>query len=247
MSIFSKTLMISALGMALSAVLWWANSDRRFDEFSDPDAFVAKPPAVVSAPGTADNPVRPTVDLFTDSTGNDLFREADQDLQPLQVSITGVAARPFQFGEYSLTPVAEFQVDGRVLGRLPYRTGRASDLMSVDVAIAWGALANKRRADQLNISQSNRFYFWSFESGATLSKRLVAENSANMHMIPASDEIEEQLNKLGRNDVVTIKGRLVDVEEPDGRWWYTSRSRLDTGAGACEVILVTSVVVHERA
>jgi hypothetical protein len=66
-------------------------------------------------------------------------------------------------------------------------------------------------------------------------------------MIPANKEIEDQLMTLGRNDIVSIKGRLVDVLEPDGRTWYTSRNRTDTGAGACEVILVTSVIIHERA
>jgi hypothetical protein len=38
-----------------------------------------------------------------------------------------------------------------------------------------------------------------------------------------------------------LSGELVDAVRADGHWIKTSMVRTDTGAGACEVLLVTDV------
>jgi len=45
---------------------------------------------------------------------------------------------------------------------------------------------------------------------------------------------------------VTLRGWLIDVDAADGWHWRTSRTREDTGGGACEIIWVESVAVEEH-
>jgi hypothetical protein len=51
------------------------------------------------------------------------------------------------------------------------------------------------------------------------------------------------LSKLRVGQVVTLSGELVDGKRDDGRWIKTSLVRNDTGAGACEVLLVHDVML----
>lgn len=41
--------------------------------------------------------------------------------------------------------------------------------------------------------------------------------------------------------VAHLSGALVDAKRDDGAWIHTSLTRLDQGAGACEVLLVRGV------
>jgi hypothetical protein len=40
-----------------------------------------------------------------------------------------------------------------------------------------------------------------------------------------------------------MSGYLVDVKAPDDFVWATSRSREDSGDGACEILLVTDIKI----
>ncbi|HYL70105.1 MAG TPA: hypothetical protein VEY89_02235, partial [Candidatus Dormibacteraeota bacterium] len=69
----------------------------------------------------------------------------------------------------------------------------------------------------------------------------VIEHSANTHVIPADAGIARQLARLRVGQVVHLSGSLVDATRDDGAWLRTSLTRSDTGAGACEVMLVEQV------
>jgi hypothetical protein len=51
------------------------------------------------------------------------------------------------------------------------------------------------------------------------------------------------LSHLRPGQVVTLSGLLVDGKRDDGAWIKSSLSRTDTGAGACEVLLVQDLSV----
>jgi hypothetical protein len=50
-----------------------------------------------------------------------------------------------------------------------------------------------------------------------------------------------QLSRIRVGQVVQLTGDLVDGTRDDGRWIKSSLVRNDTGAGACEVLLVRNV------
>ena len=70
-------------------------------------------------------------------------------------------------------------------------------------------------------------------------------HSANMHMIPKDEAVQEVLERVRKGDVVYIRGKLVRVNTTDGWHWSSSLSRNDTGKGACEIIYVEEVDIQK--
>jgi hypothetical protein len=62
-------------------------------------------------------------------------------------------------------------------------------------------------------------------------------------VIPRDALVARQLKRLRPGEVVTLTGDLVDGVRDDGAWINTSLVRTDTGAGACEVMLVSDVAL----
>lgn len=161
--------------------------------------------------------------------------------QPVQTSVSATA--PFEHKGYTLTPLARFSVEARVLGREDYSLDRESELAPIDLALGWGAMSDQSVLERLEISQSNRFYRWR-TSAFPIPRREIETNSANMHLIPASDEVESQLERVREGHVVSFKGYLVKAVAPDNWRWQSSLTREDTGAGACEVVWVEELFVN---
>lgn len=160
-------------------------------------------------------------------------------LMPAQQMLSSVPV--VHQGEYELRLLAEFAIDARILGREDYRLGRESDLSPWDFALGWGAMADPSISDQFSIRQSGRWYYWRTRK-MPIPRQQVITSSANMHLIPASDQVREQLERLDEGDDLSLKGFLVEARASDGWRWRSSLRRDDTGNGACEIILVTEVL-----
>jgi hypothetical protein len=161
------------------------------------------------------------------------------DGEPQQVNV--VNGEKVQMGRWTLTVRATYRVTARVLGREPYHFDSLSDLIPEDLALGWGPMSDSRVLKTIEISQGNRFYYWRPSAATTLARESIIAHSANTHVIPQNLKIAHQLERLRPGAVVTLSGELVDGARNDGRWIKTSLVRDDTGAGACEVMLVTEV------
>jgi hypothetical protein len=159
---------------------------------------------------------------------------------PLQSDVPS-AMRPFALAAATLQPLAGFSVEARVLSREDYRIGREADLSPTDLALGWQGMGDEAVISQLDISQSSRWYNYRWKDQPPLPPQEIARSSANMHMIPASDELADALAGIGKGDEVRIDGWLVEARAADGWRWRSSTSREDTGAGACEVIYVCGI------
>ena len=95
-----------------------------------------------------------------------------------------------------------------------------------------------------DISQSARFYSWRPHGALPIAREAVITHSANTHVIPADPEVRAQLKRLRVGEVVHLDGVLVDALRDDGATARTSLTRSDSGAGACEIMLVESVAVQ---
>jgi hypothetical protein len=161
------------------------------------------------------------------------------EVEPQQVNVTDGAK--VQMGRWTLTVRATYRVTARVLAREPYHFDSLSDLIPADLALGWGPMSDSRVLNTIEISQGNRFYYWRPSAATTLARDSIIAHSANTHVIPQNSVIAHQLERLRPGAVVTLSGELVDGTRNDGRWIKTSLVRNDTGAGACEVMLVTDV------
>jgi hypothetical protein len=162
--------------------------------------------------------------------------------EPLQKDLDRSA--PVVHGRWTLTPRASYDITARILSREDYHFDAISDLVPEDLALGWGPMSDNRILEAFEITQGARFYSWRPTAKLPILRQEVIEHSANTHVIPADAGVRSQLARLRKGQVVHLEGVLVDAVRDDGSWMRTSLSRSDTGAGACEVMLVEHVEVQ---
>jgi len=136
---------------------------------------------------------------------------------------------------------ADFAITAKLLSKRRYRWDEMAAVVPWDFALAWGVMSDEALLDGTHLAQGDRRMFWHLYD-VPLPKALVERASANVHLIPASERIAEQLEELPTGAVVSLRGELVDLFFPDGRVIPTSMSRFDRGDGACEILYVNEVV-----
>jgi hypothetical protein len=170
---------------------------------------------------------------------------------PIQSSVTGEAASPIVWEEngmaWTIQPQASYQIAARVLGNKPYYDWQ-SNVSPRDLALAWGDMSDPSVDEWIHWRQSGRWYHYDWNNGA-YSRSYITGHSANVHIIPATDNLDKALRQVEKNDLVYLEGYLVNLQvRDDGRVGHvnTSLSREDTGAGACELLYVERLVVDGR-
>jgi hypothetical protein len=161
--------------------------------------------------------------------------------EPLQTNLED--AQPLVHGRWTLTPRARYDITARILSREDYRFDVIADLVPEDLALGWGAMSDNRVLRAFRISQSARFYSWRPITSLPIPRQEVIEHSANTHVIPADATQRAALARLRVGQVVHLSGLLVDGRRDDGVFVRTSMTRSDTGAGACEIMLVERVEI----
>jgi len=164
--------------------------------------------------------------------------------EPLQADANG--APTIVLGRWTLTPRATYDITARILSREDYRFDPISDLAPLDLALGWGPMSDNRVLKALKISQGARFYSWRpVTESLPIDLREVTRYSANTHVIPANASVAAELARLRLGgEVVQLTGLLVDGTRDDGMTIRTSLTRTDSGAGACEFVLVQQVQVQ---
>ncbi|MET1077940.1 MAG: hypothetical protein ABWY06_07955 [Pseudomonas sp.] len=146
-----------------------------------------------------------------------------------------LASGAWRVDQFTLTALEPFALEGRVLGREDYRFDPGARLSPTDLVMGWGPMADPQVLQHLRISQSNRWYFWRAES-LPIPRREIETHSANMHFIPANAAAAAALANTRSGQRIRFSGQLVSVQGDDGFTWVSSRTRDDTGNGACELI-----------
>jgi hypothetical protein len=152
-------------------------------------------------------------------------------------------AKSFDFNGYKVTPLATFNLHGRVLSKTDYSFGRESELAPVDIAFGWGRMSDTAVLSRISISQGNRWYNWHTDD-PPIPLREIELSSANMHLIPADVSVKRAVKAAREGQIVNLRGKLVRVDASDGWHWQSSLTREDIGGGACEVIYVESFFVQ---
>ncbi|MBR6939668.1 MAG: hypothetical protein IKH65_02570 [Clostridia bacterium] len=171
---------------------------------------------------------------------------------PIQTAATG--GTEFEAGDYSIkvTYKYAYELDALAISTKDYFGSAMNDLIApVDVAFAWGKVAEYNDRIDFHWRQSGRWYYWSVDGGEDLSPvggvDGINQHSANCHLIPADDTVRKTVKSIKTGDHVKLSGYLIDLkgEKADGsyRTWNSSVSRNDTGDGACEVIYVTKISI----
>lgn len=154
-------------------------------------------------------------------------------------------AEPFKFKGHTVTPLADFKLQAKVLAKENYHLGQESELSPVDLALGWGQMSDQVVVDEIEISQSGRWYRWSVEE-FPIPRRAIETQSANMHMVPSGEGIADRLSLVKEGQIIALEGFLVRVDASGKEWhWQSSLTRDDTGSGACELIYLTGFQILE--
>lgn len=159
---------------------------------------------------------------------------------PVQLAL-GKSEEPVQKGKFTLTLLATYSIDARVLHTKHYWSGEIASLAPYDVVVGWGRMSDQGVLDHLKISQGNRFYFWEYVGDSPIPENEIISSSANMHLIPSTFAVRNTIAFLRSGDLVRMEGWLVQVTAPGMSPWRSSLSRTDTGNGSCEIMLVNSI------
>lgn len=162
--------------------------------------------------------------------------------QPPLQSALPATIKAFRVGDFTVSPLAGFSAEARVLSREDYRFGPESALSPTDLALGWQRMADPSIYRRLDISQSGRWYHyrWGAE-GPPLPLEEIIRSSANMHLVPADETVARALDRVRPDQTVRIQGWLVEARRDDGWTWRSSLSREDSGGGACELIYVCAL------
>lgn len=147
---------------------------------------------------------------------------------------------PRSVGEFRLAPRAGYEITAKVLSKRRYRWDDLAAIAPWDFALGWGALSDEAVLRPLKVAQGDRFMFWHLYD-SPLDINLVNRSSANVHLIPANDGILQRIEDIPKGAIVTLSGELVDVHFPDQTMIPSSLTRLDTGPGACEILVVQNI------
>ncbi len=150
----------------------------------------------------------------------------------------------FRFKDHDIEPLADFTITARVLSRENYRFDRAAALSPVDLALGWGPMSDDEVLRRLTISQGSRWYYYRWSGEPPLPVNEIVRHSANMHLIPADDQVAAAIDRVRPGHVVELRGRLVEVRGVDGFRWRSSLTREDSGDGACEIIFVERIALR---
>jgi hypothetical protein len=166
--------------------------------------------------------------------------------EPIKFSKDGFA--------YSLTPIAEYQIQALVVHRMDYRLFsiyNSDSVFPVDLCLIWGDnLENKSYQNKyLSFSQDSRFCFYKWRGETSINPDLISNN----HLIANDSKILSVVNKIKAGDQVSISGYLVNVEankvgkvsdyDPNSFSLKSSLTRTDSGAGACEIIYINNIEI----
>lgn len=159
---------------------------------------------------------------------------------PVQVNMTEGSG--WIKDDYFYEALAQFKIKAKVLCRSDYNFDDASSVCPTDLALGWGRMSDQTVVDKIHIWQGGRWYKWKADK-LPIPKKEIETHSANMHIIPAGQLVQNVLDQVALGEIIEIEGYLVDIKGPGGWRMRSSTSRTDRGDGACEVVWVEKLTI----
>jgi hypothetical protein len=155
--------------------------------------------------------------------------------------------------EYTVQPVAEYEISGLVVTHNNihafddiYHDGDSVDIK--DICVIWG--------DNVSSSIFQRVAFYSepwschfYASNSADFEEFRPDQVSNNHLLAEDERVQAIINSVSIGDQISLRGRLINYSPVENPSWIrkSSTTRLDTGNGACEVMLVEQARILRRA
>ena len=137
-----------------------------------------------------------------------------------------------------------FPVTAVVLHRERYRYDHEAGLAPLDLALGWGPISVASVINGLKISQSDRWYEYSWSDDPRSIPSLIPT--------PLATSIAFRLTIMSAANswpslrgLVTLEGYLVEVDGPNGYCWRSNLTNNSLGEHGCRIMWITSVSDHK--
>ena len=169
--------------------------------------------------------------------------EIDTSKDPLQTPANpeDIITLEIKDGFFQLKPMAKYRASVMVMSKKSYSYGWTGEIAPIDLALAWGKLTDPRYDEHIDYRQSDRWYYFEYDSESPLSGGYIGDHSANNHIIPATENLYKALKSIKKKQKVVLEGYLVNLKgtyEGGEVFWNSSLTRKDHGANACELFFV---------
>lgn len=141
---------------------------------------------------------------------------------------------------FKIIPLAEYRIRARVLSKNYFSFDSGSKVSPLDLALGWGPMSDQAVIDELDITQRNRWYHWEADF-IPIPSEIISTHSANTHIVPADESIEQKFSEVYKGSLIEMKGYLIEIKGENGWHWKSSLRRDDTGGGACELMWVDNI------
>ena len=167
--------------------------------------------------------------------------------EPLDTPVSRTLSRGGQ--QYRVEQHHRYEVVGEVLSSETYALTFRSDFYDVDIGLIWGERVADLK-DRYRFHQDGRWLFWRSSGPVSDEERAyITAHIGNHHVIPAEGrpQVARALRWADAGDVVRLTGFLVDIWDAQGQpVAQSSRSRDDSGNGACEIVWVDELQIGRR-
>ena len=113
--------------------------------------------------------------------------------------------------------MASYKIAALVVGKESYSYGWNAKISPIDLALAWGKLADPESQKYVSYSQSNRWVSFKMKEGSPFDVAYVISHASNHHIIPATRNIWYAVKTIKEKKKVVLEGFLVNVCR-DLRW-----------------------------
>src|SRR5581483_5433159 len=121
--------------------------------------------------------------------------------QPDQTATSN--GKSWQVKGYTLKSLADYRIRARVLMTERYFMDREADLSPLDVTVGWMRMSDQDVLDRLSIYRQRRAYCYRPKASTwPIPAAEITAHSANMHLIPADDEILHRLRSVNEGDII---------------------------------------------
>lgn len=174
------------------------------------------------------------------------YDDIDTRRDPVQTSLSAgkIIQIKIKDGLFNIKPMAEYKASVKVVGRESYSSGWAAKISPLDLALAWGMLAEPENEKYVSYSQSDRWYFFEYKPDSPFKVSYIIDHSSNNHIIPSNENVRKAVKSIKVNEKVILEGYLINLTgnyEGQPVRWNTSLSRNDTGDHSCELLYLTRV------
>ena len=152
-------------------------------------------------------------------------------------------------GQFTIKPLAEYKISAVVAGKESYSYGWSGKVAPVDLALAWGKIAEPENTKHISFSQSDRWYFFTYKPEGPFDSSYISRHSANNHIIPATENVLKAVKSVKEREKIILEGFLVYLTgtvEGHTVSWGTSLTRNDSGDSSCELFYVTKVRIDNK-